>query len=455
MAPAGRAPRRKNRGVVRASRGGRRLAGAAPRDAWLACALLLAACAPGGGPDAGGLLPDGGGFTEDAGPHRGDGGGDGGGIANSDAERFWEALAGERTVDEMLLEVARHDGWPIATPEGFIFAHKDDGMGPYRLAGDHDGWRGTPMQLEHGVWWTQVRIDAPRGSKYKFIDGQGRYVADPWARRYGYDAFGQYALVRAWGGHIERWPGVAGEGLAPRTVRVWVPMDPPTHHLYMHDGQNIFDRDAPFGGWKIDEVVSSSTLVVGIDNTPDRMDEYTHVPDRIEGEEVGGRADAYARFVREVVVPLVEAEYGPPERRGVMGSSLGGLVSLYIAVAQPDFWDFAGSLSGTLGWGSIGAHNETVIERYVAAGPMPFVLYLDSGGGPGSGCVDSDGDGIRDDAPDSQDNYCTTRQMADELAAGAWTYDVNLFHWWEPGAGHHEAAWAARVFRPVGLFEGL
>ena len=398
---------------------------------------------------------DGGGLgTADAGF---DGGlSDGGAPAGqADYALFLKTLEGLHPAEETLLRIARRGGWPIATPEGFVFARHEDGMGPYRLAGDHDGWRGATMRHEAGLWWIRVRIEAPRGSKYKFIDGRGEYVADRLARRYGYDEFGEYSLVRAWGGHLERWPEVAGAGLLPRTIRVWVPMNPPTRHLYVHDGQNLFDPSAPFGGWRLQEVVGPTTLVVGIDNTADRMDEYTHVPDRVGGEVVGGGADAYSDFVLDVVRPLVEAHYGLPERRGVMGSSLGGLVSLHLGYRHPEAWDFVASLSGTVGWGSIGLGNETIIERYEKVGLLDLVLYLDSGGGPGSGCADADGDGIQDDTPDSRDNYCETRQMADVLADGPWTFEENLFHYWEPGAGHHEAAWAARVFRPVGLFEGL
>ncbi len=121
----------------------------------------------------------------------------------------------------------------------------------------------------------------------------------------------------------------------------------------------------------------------------------------------------------------------------------------------PDRYDFAASLSGTFGWGSIGLHNETLIERFQAAGKQPTLLYLDSGGGPGSGCVDSDQDGILDDSPDAADNYCETVQLRDVLLAAGYESDKTLWHWWEKDAPHNEAAWAARVFRPVQIFEAL
>lgn len=185
------------------------------------------------------------------------------------------------------------------------------------------------------------------------------------------------------------------------------------------------------------------------------MDEYTHVPDVIDGQSVGGGADAYSDFVRDVVRPRIEARYGAPEAAGVMGSSLGGLVAFHQIVRDPAAWQFAASLSGTFGWGSIGADNETLIERIASAGKLPQVLYLDSGGGPGSGCADADGDGIFDDAPDAGDNYCETEQLKQTLEGLGFVHGKDLFHWWEPGAAHDEAAWAARVFRPLQVFEAL
>jgi predicted alpha/beta superfamily hydrolase len=194
-------------------------------------------------------------------------------------------------------------------------------------------------------------------------------------------------------------------------------------------------------------------MIVGIDNTAARMDEYTQVEDDI-GDVVGGRGDDYAALVQDVVRPLVAEVYGEPGIVGTMGSSLGGLISLHIGLTYPSEYDFVASLSGTLGWGSIGPDHtgETMIERYAAAGKQAFVVYLDSGGnGP---CADSDGDGIDDDG-DSSDNYCETIQMRDELESQGYVFDAELFHWHEPDALHNEQAWADRAFRPLDIFIGL
>jgi len=154
------------------------------------------------------------------------------------------------------------------------------------------------------------------------------------------------------------------------------------------------------------------------------------------------------------VRPLIQANYGEPDRVGLLGSSLGGLISLHIADRYPGEFTFAASMSGTLGWGSIGADNDTVIQRYTGAGHRDTAIYLDSGG-YGTTCADTDGDGTNDDDLDSADNYCETAQMRDTLAAEGYAFDVDLWHWWEPDATHDEVSWAARVGRPLGIFAGL
>ena len=191
---------------------------------------------------------------------------------------------------------------------------------------------------------------------------------------------------------------------------------------------------------------------MAIDNTPARLDEYTHVQDDI-GSLVGGAGDAYADFVQDTVRKLVAQTYGEPSKVGVLGSSLGGLISFHIALRHKGHYGFAASLSGTMGWGSIGLHNETMIERYSQAGHGATPLYLDSGGA--GTCVDSDMDGIEDDALDGSDNYCENKQFESVLKAVGYVADSDLWHWYEPGAAHNEQSWAARVFRPLDLFSQL
>lgn len=341
-------------------------------------------------------------------------------------------------------------GWPLSLAQGRLFVSTDPSL--KSVAGDHDGWTGTPMEVDNGFAW--VVIDVPPGSRYKFNSGD-TFRADPYARAYAYDEFGEISLVEPTSAHLERWPGVGGEGVAPRELRVWVPEGGPDRVLYAHDGQNLFDLSAPFGSWRLQHAAPAGTMIVGVDNSPARIDEYTHVTDTIKGDVLGGEADAYADFLQGVVRPLVRERYGEPKPVGVMGSSLGGLVSYHIADRHDGEYAFAASLSGTMGWGSIGpgVHNETMIQRYAARGKRATVLYLDSGGG-GKPCDDIDGDGIDDDQGDD-DNHCETEQMRRVLIENGYEEGKDLHSHYDAGAGHDEAAWAARVHRPLSVFAGL
>ena len=349
--------------------------------------------------------------------------------------------------DAALLRWSNSHGWPVHTSEGWLVVNTDLSLD--QVAGDFDSWAGTSLTTESRFSWALIPVK--RGEGYKFTD-QSTWAADPRARSYNYDSFGELSLVRPTAAHLDRWLEVGSDRLEARELRVWVPEGGCDHVLYVHDGQNLCDPNGIWGGWRLQESLPPKMLVVGIDNTAARMDEYTHVPDDI-GDVVGGKADDYGLLLYEQVRPLIQEQYGEPGPVGIMGSSLGGLISLYLANQSPQEWDFAASLSGTVGWGSIGLHNPTVIELYAAAGHGRVPLYIDSGGS--GSCFDSDGDGIRDDDPDAGDNYCENLQLAETLEQVGYQYDVDLWHWWEPEAPHNEAAWAERVFRPLEIFAGL
>ncbi len=340
-------------------------------------------------------------------------------------------------------------GWPLAVTGGYLFVTAEPGE--WMLAGDFNGWIGAPMTEEAGFSWAVAAV--PEASGYKFTNGTD-WLADPWSRQYTHDAFGEMSLVNTTGGHLERLFAVGDVSVAARTLRAWVPAEPATHVLYVADGQNLFDPEAAWGGWALQLSVPAAMLVVGVDNTAARMDEYTPVEDILDGTVYGGDGDVYAAFVQETVRPLAARTWGEPAQVGVMGSSLGGLISFHIADRYPGEYAFAASLSGTMGWGSIGADNETMIARYAAAGHRDTALYVDSGGN-GAGCADSDGDGTHDDDAGSSDNYCENLQLRDVLSANGYEFDVDLWHWWEPDAPHNEAAWGGRAWRPLAIFAEL
>lgn len=366
-------------------------------------------------------------------------------------------------VADLLHTVAWRGGWPAATAGGVdLFVVVDASVYPSpSLAGDHNDWTPEPMTAAGDLFWATVPATATVKG-YKIVQ-DGAYQADPWARHYGYDENGQMSFNQRPGGpHLEKWPGLAAEGLAPRAIRVRVPGGAgPWPVLYAHDGQNLFNPGAPWGGWRLDEAIDAleaEVLVVGIDNTADRFAEYSHADDRLEGVLIESRGVAYATLIHDHLRPHIEAAYPTTDLDGLLGSSMGGLASLSVARHSPSDWDFVASMSGTLGWGylSDAATGPSMEALYTDDPVMDAVFYLDSGGSDGGdGCEDVDGDGLAEDDPNGSDNYCTTRAFADALADHGYVWNETLHHWHEPDAPHNEAAWRARVWRPLQIFEAL
>jgi hypothetical protein len=355
--------------------------------------------------------------------------------------------------------VAWGGGWPVDLGDGrfgFVRAGDPEGFG---VAGDTTGWEPVPFD-DHGSFGAlELSIPDPAGGRYKFTNGMA-WEADPFARSYEYDAYGEISFVRPpeSSPRLDRWPAMPGDDLLPHDLFVWAPPgDGPWNALYAADGQNLFDPGAIWGGWRLQDALAGvdSILVVGTANTADRFDEYTHIPDDVGYGPMGGRADDWLDWLLDDVRPHMEWRYGSTGTDGLLGSSLGGLVALYGAARDPGEWDFAASLSGTLGWGRFASDGPVVEELW--PGVRGVVVYADSGGGPGEDgvCRDPDGDGFPEDDPDSTDNYCETRQFVDALSADGFVWDVDLFHVWEPGATHDEVAWAGRVGVPLGLFAAM
>ena len=235
--------------------------------------------------------------------------------------------------------------------------------------------------------------------------------------------------------------------LLPRLIRVYLPAaydaqpDARFPVVYMHDGQNLFDDgDAAFGvEWRVDETLDALTaagevephIVVGVDNTAERMDDYTPSFDPTVG--AGGKGDAYADFLADVVKPLVDLHFRTRCGRAhtaVLGSSLGGLISLHIALRRPETFGLVGCVSPSLWWGD----GEEVAAWESFQGPPPVRLWLDAGSAEGGEEPASGGDmiaGIR-------------AARAAALAHGLTPGDT-LGYLEDPGALHNEAAWAARL----------
>jgi alpha-glucosidase len=120
--------------------------------------------------------------------------------------------------------------------------------------------------------------------------------------------------------------------------------------LYMHDAQNLFDTKTSYAGeWKVDETLDSlrmNVIVIGIEHGNEkRLEELTPFKHEKHG---GGNADAYLEFITATLKPYVDSKYrtkSSKKHTGIMGSSLGGLVSFYAVLKHPETIGKAGVFS--------------------------------------------------------------------------------------------------------------
>jgi predicted alpha/beta superfamily hydrolase len=143
-----------------------------------------------------------------------------------------------------------------------------------------------------------------------------------------------------------------------RRVWIYLPQDYTASHkrypvLYMQDGQNVFDEyTSAFGEWGVDECLDSlikmgtqACIVIGIDNGPERMQEYNPY----ESKEFGkGKGDQYIEFLVKTLKPFIDKHYRTSpssENTLIAGGSMGGLISYYAMLKYPNVFGKAGVLS--------------------------------------------------------------------------------------------------------------
>ncbi|MBY6213045.1 alpha/beta hydrolase [Microbulbifer agarilyticus] len=144
-----------------------------------------------------------------------------------------------------------------------------------------------------------------------------------------------------------------------RSYRVYLPegyqsSDTRYPVLYMHDGQNLFDKATSYAGeWGVDESLNRLSaqcglklIVVGIDNGGEhRMTELNPYNNERFGS---GEGNAYVDFLVNELKPLVDRNYrtlSGREHTAVMGSSMGGLISNHAINRYPDVFGMAGIFS--------------------------------------------------------------------------------------------------------------
>ncbi|MGL4555545.1 MAG: alpha/beta hydrolase [Gemmataceae bacterium] len=211
--------------------------------------------------------------------------------------------------------------------------------------------------------------------------------------------------------------------------------------LYLHDGQNLFDpARATFGKtWRAGETADRlaragrirPVILVGIDNTADRLSEYGWWPESEHRTE--GRGEAYARFVMEEVKPFIDRTYRTEPGRAdtaVAGASMGGLIALTMAWKFTAQVGLCGVLSPSLWWARCRVLDELEDDH----GWMKRVrLWM---------CIGSrEGRRLRGHLT-PHINHC--RRLVETLDAAGLVPGRNYLYTEVAGGQHDEDAWARR-----------
>ena len=204
--------------------------------------------------------------------------------------------------------------------------------------------------------------------------------------------------------------------------------------LVMHDGQNLDPL------WSVNSILDTliaagsieQVFVIGPYNTPDRIAEYTYSVDPNYG---GGKGDLYLNFIQDTLLSIVGNSFNIGQRSslGILGSSLGGLISCYAGVTRPEVFDTVGCMSSSFWW-NYGDFYKTVLPKITPLNGQSQRFYLDSG----------DSGNSDDDRPDT--SHVATGFLG---GSGGFVIGGNFFWYLDRGGQHNEFFWSARFHLPM------
>ena len=265
-------------------------------------------------------------------------------------------------------------------------------------------------------------------------------------------------------GALERFQQFQSQFVPARDVVVWLPEGYQTGDscdvLYMHDGNMLFDATTTWNRqeWHVDEVMDSlmkagairSCIVVGIYNTDDRLTEYfpaktvQYVPeaDRKKAKTEKLTGDAYLKFIVEELKPFIDERYQPltsREHTFMMGSSMGGLISLYALCEYPQVFGGVACLSSHLSMGHLpdgfdGEDWATGFRDYVGQ-HLPetngSLIYMDHG------------------TKDFDADYGKYQELLNSLICSKGWDKQHYMSLVFDGHGHNETCWSQRLDQPL------
>jgi predicted alpha/beta superfamily hydrolase len=231
-----------------------------------------------------------------------------------------------------------------------------------------------------------------------------------------------------------------------RTVRVFLPRQYEQQNdtrfglLVMHDGQNVFEHpeSARWPTWSADRALQwlldegrlpGPWIIVAVDHGLGRFEDFSPWPE--PRANVTGHAHAYARFITDELVPWARGRFRlheGPQFTATCGSSLGGLISLFLGWQRPDVFGRVVALSPSVMWSEDG-----LFRHWTAHTGKWTKIWLDAG----------DGERFY------RDNFLMEygQRVVDFhqhlLSLGYAHHEVRCFI--EPGGMHDEATWARRL----------
>lgn len=194
-------------------------------------------------------------------------------------------------------------------------------------------------------------------------------------------------------------PGLLSQAITARRVDVWLPpgydadRDNRYPVVYAHDGQNLFDPTTAYIGvdWGLHEALEGliqqgqarPAILVGIWNTAERVSEYLprRALPRVWRDSVA--SDHYLRFLAMELKPFIDDAYRTlPAAHDtfILGSSMGGLISLYALCEYPHV--FGGTACLSTHWPILAERSLPYLRR-VLPPPGQHKLYFDYGTGKG------------------------------------------------------------------------
>ena len=363
--------------------------------------------------------------------------------------------------------------WQVTVPEGtpesskVYIAGSIDAFGPWQpnafeMAKQEDGTYRADVELPIG---TRVEYKFTRGS-WATVEKtpQGAEIQNRLLSVRGPEtvrvAIASWAIPKSAPSSTAtgdlRWMDFASEVLgSKRRVTVWLPPQyrDRVHEgfpvVYCLDGQNLFDRQrAAFGvEWEADETARALAsgpanlplILVGIDNSKDRFDEYTPVVDEVSDKPVGGKADEYLRFLVTELKPWIDREFRTlksTETTAIVGSSLGGVLVLHALRTHPEVFGKGAAMSPSLFWGQ----GYTIQQYSQPPSDQAFGdkqrLWLDIGTREGK----------------SDRGQVQAVEQTEQLAEALKQHHrerIEVRTMIDSEAKHHEAAWARRL--PIAL----